>query len=521
MKKILLIIIVFSISFSCTEMLEQVDPTGPTGDDFFANETDLNYALNAAYAGLTSDHLFSRYLGGIERLSDNLYDGGTEGAIGQLKSFSFDPSNGIITNIYRDLYITINRANIVISKGPEVPDVSSEDLKNYLGQAYFIRGYSYFLLTLLYRDVPIILEPSEDPAGTYIPKSNASDVYDQVISDLKIAESDCLSSQTEKGRITSWSAKSMLAKVYLFGADELNKSDWYVKAENYAKEVIQSGTYSLYNDPDKTPAENLLEIFDLKNETRTDKEEIFYIQAYNGGANWSDGDVALQIPMVFNARYNRKYNLWGFGFGYVFEANKFIWEEGDARRDYNLWFQDEPIIINGKTVGKYDQTKQARPNAKPNGSCIQKFWYAENFKRVNGRSNQNWPVLRYADLLLIHTEADLMEDNNLSADGLNSINLVRNRAGLPDLSIAEVTREKILHERRVELFGELQRWFDLVRTRTAEQAFALISAGDTDGDDTEKMGFNPNRNYKFPIPQRALERNPELVQHPEWSGTEE
>jgi hypothetical protein len=86
------------------------------------------------------------------------------------------------------------------------------------------------------------------------------------------------------------------------------------------------------------------------------------------------------------------------------------------------------------------------------------------------------------------------------------------------LSVTDIDRQRILRERHVELFGEFHRWFDLMRTKTAPQAFARISDGDTDGDDTEKQGFNPVRNYKFPMPQTAMERNPELVQHPEWSG---
>lgn len=505
---------------SCTEMLDQVDPTGPTGDDFFANETELNYSLNAAYAGLTSGNLYSRQLSLFERMSDNLYDGWAGGSDGEMIRFSHDPSHGTVSGIYKDLYVTISRANIVIANAPLVPGVKEQDMKNYMGQAYFIRAHCYFLLTLIYRDVPIILEPAGDPAGTYIPKSEATLVYDQAISDFKMAETYCLGAQVEKGRVTSWSAKAMLAKVYLFGADELKKPEWYKLSENYAKEVVKSGTYSLYNDPGKTPTENLLDIFALKNETKKDKEEIFYIQAYNGGGAYTDGDVGLQIPMTYNARYDRRYMLWGFGFGYVYEANKTIWEEGDARKDYNLWLQKEPIIVNGKKLGEYDQTKQFYSGSKPKGSCLQKFWYPENFKAVNGQSNQNWPVLRYAELLLINAEADLMSDNTLSADGLASFNQVRNRAGLKSLQVGEVNREKILHERHVELFGEIHRWFDLVRTRTAEQAFARIAAGDTDGDDTEKMGFKPNRNYKFPLPQSAIERNPELVQHPEWTGTE-
>lgn len=520
MKKIFIILAFSIFAMSCTEMLDQVNPTGPTGDDFFKDETELNYAVNSVYAGLSSEPLFDLYLIGLEQLSDNVYTGSTltDGSTARWGNYSFDPSDLGISVMYARLYIVINRANIVIAKAPLVPDVNSNDLNNYLGQAHFIRGYAYFLLTLLYRDAPVILEPVADPAGTYIAKSTAADIYDLVISDLKFAESNCKAVQNEKGRITSWAAKAMLAKVYLFGADELGNNEWYGLAENYAQQVISSGVFSLYNDVDKTPTENLLSIFDLANETKTGTEEIFYIQHYNNGGAWSDGDVATTIPMAYNPRQDRNMALWGFGWGFVFEANNSIWEENDARKDFTLWFNGEPVIINGVQKGIYDQTKQQRANPKANGMGLQKFWYQENFKTVNAKSNLNWPVLRYADLLLIHAEADLMADNQLSGGGLASINQVRNRAGLESLSVTDIDRQRILKERHVELFGEFHRWFDLMRTKTAPQAFARISDGDTDGDDTEKQGFNPVRNYKFPMPQTAMERNPELVQHPEWSG---
>jgi len=156
---------------------------------------------------------------------------------------------------------------------------------------------------------------------------------------------------------------------------------------------------------------------------------------------------------------------------------------------------------------------------------FQKFWYQEVSKNVNGQSTLGFPVLRYAELLLIHAEADLLADGNLSAAGLASINAVRNRAGLPDLTTGEVTIEKIIEERRWELFGESKRWFDFMRKRNSlpnliTDAFAAIVAGDTDGDDNDFSAFNPARHWKLPYAQNALDRNPNLVQKSVWAAQE-
>ena len=144
---------------------------------------------------------------------------------------------------------------------------------------------------------------------------------------------------------------------------------------------------------------------------------------------------------------------------------------------------------------------------------------------MNGQSTLGFPVLRYAELLLIHAEADLLSDGTLSADGLNSLNTVRSRAGLPDLALGEVTIMTILEERRWELFLEAKRWFDFMRKRNSmpnliNEAFAQISEFDTDNNDMDLTAFTPERHWKLPYPQSAIDRNPNLTQKPVWAASE-
>ncbi|RMG53931.1 MAG: RagB/SusD family nutrient uptake outer membrane protein [Bacteroidetes bacterium] len=526
MKKILIYTLAFWLAWglsACTEMLDQVDPTGPTGEDFFATENDLQLAVVSAYSGLSSSNsIYSLGIVGFEQFSDNVYNGSstTDGAHATWTTFNYDPENTNLQLAYTGFYQMINQCNQVVVRGPEA-DVSADVLNQAVAEVRFLRGFGYFMLTLIFGDVPIVTELPSDPAGFAPAASPAAEVYAQVIEGLQFAEANLSPTAAQGGRVTSWAAKAMMAYVYLFGADELNRPEWYGLAESKAAEVINGGPYGLFDEL-ATPAENLRSIH--LNFNKNGKEHIFSVNHFNGGGNWSDGDVGTTVPMAMNPRQMRNNNnMWGFGWAYIYEAIRTQWDDNDARKDYTIWLPDEPIIVNGDTTGFYNQNAQNRCCARPNGMGYQKYWYQENTKNVNGVSGLNIPVLRYAELLLIHAEADLLADGSLSADGLASLNAVRARAGLPALEASQVTIETLLDERRWELFGEGKRWFDFVRKRNSlpnliTGAFAAIVAGDTDGDDNDFAAFNPERHFKLPYPQTALDRNASLVQKTAWAG---
>jgi hypothetical protein len=118
-------------------------------------------------------------------------------------------------------------------------------------------------------------------------------------------------------------------------------------------------------------------------------------------------------------------------------------------------------------------------------------------------SNQDFPLLRYADVLLMHAEA--LNETGQTPLALDFLNQVRNRAGLDDLSglSAEQFRDAVLHERRLEFAAEGHRWFDLVRTGKLESVVPLT-----------KPGVTPQvRHYLFPIPLRERELNTNLPQN--------
>ncbi|MBV6642316.1 MAG: RagB/SusD family nutrient uptake outer membrane protein [Cyclobacteriaceae bacterium] len=527
MKRILYIILTISLFVGCEDNLIQENPTGPTGDDFFQTERDVQLAVVAAYGGLTNENApWGNNMWGVEAMSDNAY-GIADAPYNRLDEFEHDSNTGLIQNYYGYLYRAINRSNLVLQKAPQIEGIAQADLDNYLGQVYFLRGYEYFLLTLLFEDVPIILEPPVEPAGYSVAASPAADVYAQAIADLEMAEQLLPDTQDDAGRVISMTATAMLAKVYLFGADELGNTAWYGEAEQKAAQVINSGTYQLVDDPALTPHENLVSLWSLDNQNST--EDIFAVQHYSSGG-WSNGNVASSYPMGINPRLDRALNIWGFGWMHTYESVEAQWDDADPRKRFTLFFDgDDVVTINGDTLGQYSSST-ARGESRRDSGGPKKFWWSESFDRVSGQSDLDAKVLRYADLLLIHAEADLMADGTVSAAGETSFNEVRARAGLAPIAAASITRDVILEERRWELFLECHRWFDLMRTQSAEQAFDDIEALDNtlpqyfgyalNKNDFEKQGFIPQKHYKLPYPQAALDQNPALVQKPEWAASE-
>jgi hypothetical protein len=296
----------------------------------------------------------------------------------------------------------------------------------------------------------------------------------------------------------------MLAKVYLFGADELGKSEWYALAKSEAKAVINSQQYGLM-DTDN-PEADFRSLFEPVG--KNCKEILFAIQHSPGGGFSEEASLIVQAfqPRML-APINQSLNGFGNVCFYPEIGDSSYWESGDVRRGLTLWETGE-LTTKGHV---YDQAKFNRNLIRPDAYGCQKYYWYDTETRNPTNSSFNWPVLRFADLLLIHAEADLMDDGTLSAEGLASYNAVRDRAGLSANTSA--TRDNILKERQLELMGELHRWWDLMRTKTAEAAFAKLKY-------TDKAGFIAARHYKFPLPTNALERNEALVQNPGWAGVE-
>jgi starch-binding outer membrane protein, SusD/RagB family len=258
-----------------------------------------------------------------------------------------------------------------------------------------------------------------------------------------------------------------LAKVYL------TRQEWALAAAKSLEVINGPYGYDLFA--------NFADVFNPS--TKNGKEHIFSAQCQGGngqGNRLASSCTPSGIPGVGAAGTDEPYA----GAYEIFSAT-------DKRRNVTF-FTSLVSPTNGKT---YTFTPH-----------FYKYFDKSNIATPT-ESNQNIPVIRFAEVLLIYAEA-VNEIGGPTTDAYNAINRVRTRAGLGNLVGLDQPqfRKAVYLERRLELMFEFQRWFDLIRTKTLVST--LTSAGKTSV--TEK-------NYLYPIPQHEIDLNPKLTQNPGWN----
>ncbi|WP_432710832.1 RagB/SusD family nutrient uptake outer membrane protein [Pedobacter sp.] len=471
---------------SCTKLDEKPAALLVT-DQFYENEKQATAAVTAAYRKLYESGQ-SLYNGlfqiGVEMATDD-YEAGPRARNAHVRALSgltHDASNDRMQELWRQSYNAINVSNVAIDRIEQIDGANiAEDVrKRLINEAKFLRALHYFNLVRWFGGVPLVLHElnSLNQDALYVAKSTENEVYQQIVSDLQAAESlPATYSNADIGRATSGSAKSLLAKVYL------TQKEWKLAADK-SKEVMESGQYQLFT--------NFADVFNVA--TKNGKEHIFSAQ-FLGNAGYQGNSLAgrsapADVPGI-NGDYADALHIAG-GLYQSYAAN-------DSRRA--VTFITEIVSpVDGKlyTLANPQFHKYYDPAVVGNQS----------------QSSKNLPIIRYAEVLLIHAEA-INELAGPTAEAYAAIDEVRSRAGIdklqelsPGLSKDEF-RDTLFQERRKELVYEYQRWFDLVRRGPDYYIKVLKAAGKT---------LAVARHVHFPTPQREIDLNPKLTQHPDWVG---
>lgn len=467
---------------SCSKFLDENPKHVVNINNYYKTEQDAVSAINAIYAylnsistgstagvyhstfwvtaGLASDELVNNQLGAPQ------FD--------QMGTFTYGPQNAALQEIWTMHYKTITLANIAIERIPLIS--MNTTLRNRLvGEAKFLRALMYFNMVRMFGKIPLVLKEDEPLRPTV---SEVAAIYSQIHSDLEGAEADLPLSYDAKngrGRATKGAAYSLNAKVYL------TEKNWKKAAEK-AKVVIDSKQYDLW--------ENFADAFKLTN--RGGKEAVFSVGFGDAGGAIIFWEVGQFLVRLLPTQLSEEGVVNAQGWQYPTQQLYDSYDALDNRR----------AVTFVTTIHKGDgSTINIRP-------YIQKYWDRAAEPKGN-ESSQDFPVIRYSDVLLMYAEA--MNEDDHPAEAHEYINKVRKRARfdgttyqntVPDYSnlSKEAFRAAVLKERRLELAVEGHRWFDLVRTGTLE---TLVPQA--------KPGVVPAaRNYLFPIPQTERELNSNL-----------
>jgi starch-binding outer membrane protein, SusD/RagB family len=434
---------------SCNKDFLELTPKSTIAPEtFFKTASDALTAVNGCYKSLSVGNQY----GGtfqilMEARGDNYLDQDPSSGAGQnyqINRFSDSPGNTNLYNSWSSLYTTIFRCNTVLeSVDPIAMDAT---LKNRIkAEATFIRALSYFNLVRFWGDVPLVVKTIDPASASSLKREATTAVYAQIEADLTFAAANLPETYpaVDLGRITKGAAQGLLGKVYVYQKK-------FTNAKTVLDEVINGRKFSL-----------LPVVADVFSPTTKYHAEI-----------------------LFAVRFTK----------------------GITGQDHGYWYANTQIIGLDSTLFKaYDAVDTRRTQiefAKPTGNSNilpRKFHDVP----VNNNAGNDFPILRYADILLLQAEAinEIGYSNSTAAGtAFAHLNAIRKRAGITELTGTDLAtqaafRAEIYKQRRLEFPFECDRWFDMVRTNTAIEAIAASS---------KKITIAPFR-FIYPIPQQEID----------------
>lgn len=553
MKKILIILaLVGVLTTSCEEFLNTKPKDKIAQSQYYTNEEGLMQGLAGVYdplglAPLYGEALYTK----LEACTDEGYYA-RSGQKTEPMVYVFNPTDPTIANLWNTLYDGLNRANDLIAN-INVPTMDEGKRQIILGEALFLRGYYHFMLVKGFGAVPMKTTPTITPNGTEQAATPIAEIYAQILKDMTEAEGKVTTSTAlgYSSRVSKTVVEGILSRVCLTMAGfPLNDTAKYKDALEWSKKVINSGEHALNTSFNPDPIYNRFnpsfgstsnnayrQIFINQVQDIYDVKESMWEIDFKG--NRSDGYTETGrlgntngITFTGAALFNQIGYSYGFikGTGRLF--NKY--GDGDLRRDWVL------------TTYTFNNTTGVKiPIVKGTGAAAANFPYGRDCgkwrreyegpltKEKNHNSN-NFPVLRYADVLLMMAESENYV-NGPTAAAYNAVNQVRRRGyGLPintpsavaDLpaNLSKIDFQEALQDERMrELCFEGTRKSDLIRWGIFVKTMNAVGAEMSTLPTTLNQqyggfgGLNVEaKHLLYPIPSREIASNKELMQNPGW-----
>jgi tetratricopeptide (TPR) repeat protein len=481
-KYLLLLILTLFVQFSCKDWMEISPYTGLTREEFWKSKEDVSAVVMGTYASLASmnaqlfkyGEMRAEMVEGRSSLPDNEK---------KIMEGSIYPDNGFCN--WQNFYKVINYCNEVIAYAPVVQekDNTFNDyiMYGYLSEVYFIRSLCYFYLVRIYKDVPLVLEPTlTDASDIYLPKTDGNEILDHITADLEMARSwatiDGYKTIAEnKGRATKAAIDALLADIALWTYD-------YEACINHVNNI------EFINMNKLVPEIQWFYLFSLGNTL----EGIFELQF---------DDALAQGNLLYDETSERSYKY------------------GPSDRAVEIFIEETEL---GSVRGEGRSIKKL---GEDNYLIYKYIGFTGGDRPSYLQRSANFIIYRYADVLLMKAEA--LSQLGRYTEALDIINTVRDRVGLNPVSPADsptAYEDVILDERARELAFEGKRWFDVLRmgrrndfSRRSKLIEIIVSNVPSTQKRIMRTKLTNPLSWYLPIYETEIERNQYLVQNPYYN----
>jgi len=501
---------------SCShDLLNIENPNEPTTGTFWKTEDDAQKGLNAAYSRFYKEGTWMRWLSfRYDLTSDEGWSTSPWNELADWTRFNYVNYNFWEGNNvhWEDFYVSIYRANQVLTYVPEIPFENSTDKDRVIGQAEFLRALWYFQIATLWEKGALVLEPKD---GSYKPEeAPAAELWAQVEADLTSAAAklpDAWDAEN-RGRATAGAAKALLAKAYMQQhkfAEAKSELQWLIDRENSLYGLMDDymDNFTHYNENNK---ESVFEIqFNDENKGGTGNDASmatgfqrtqFYAP---GGIGWQDGKARAWLV----GEYKREKNLDG---------------DNDIRLYHNLYYKSSPADFPDENPLIYG--RQWDDGAWGDHLFIRKYSTGYYRDREDYFAPNNYRLIRYADVLLMYAEC-IVETGGSPEEAAVYVDKVRRRpsTNLPTLQNSvfasalnskEAFLKRLQMERALELCFEGWRWADLKRWGLLDTQTGIDELKSRDADFNN---FIVDKHKRLPIPQIEVDNSDgKLTQNPNY-----
>lgn len=591
-----LFVLMILLFASCEDYLDKAPDQDLTIEETFSNYRYALLFRNGTYYNLPWELTFTNDWGHnpYEIASDEMDDSHSNLFPNWMNQGAWSPDN-VPQDIWNFSYQGIRKANIFLEHMDEIPMNDETERERWRGEMHFLRAFYHFELLriygpLYYVDKSYSMDADFTPLMKRIP---LNEYIENIFNDLTAAENalPMKLSGTELGELagipTQASCMAMKMRILLYRASPLwngnedyadfknaegqklfpdkDNSRWKTAA-NYGKQAIaalESAGYKLYYAANQDPMESYRDLF-----LDDFNDEVLFCKVFtnwdwpercanpNGMGGWAACNPTQEIIDAYEME-DGSVPITGYnadGSPIINAASGYV-ESGFYTEDHpkgyflknivNMYAKREPrfyasINYNNAfwktrrlnfTKGGADGAKGG-PDYTTTGYMMRKFWDEKGVDILQGRfTNKTWIYYRLGELYLNYAEA-LNEADGPATDVYTYVNLIRERAGLPELPAGlnqDEMREKIRHERLIELAFETHRYFDCHRWKIAH----IVDNREIHGMDInstasnfykrtviEKRVFESPKHYLWPIHQSEINKAPTIyIQNPGW-GTD-